>query len=184
MNGEEETRKLLKYRADIEARIKKLEVEIEDLSKAISEIDKIIVKQGFRQPQLRTNIVTEDIEKNSDSRITIKSREGVTLGHLQIEENVLVFKPVDSIDFQTSIPPFQSFLLERVLGNMRATDEEKAVGGQLSLNDVLSFEVSTDEDKINGIMIMNYGGDRRLREIQSSLRWAFEKMYEKIIQSS
>ena len=91
---------------------------------------------------------------------------------------------MDSVDFQTSIPPFQSFLLERVLGNMRATDEEKAVGGQLSLNDVLSFEVSTDEDKINGIMIMNYGGDRRLREIQSSLRWAFEKMYEKIIQSS
>ena len=44
LNGEEETRKLLKYRGDIEDRIKKLEVEIEDLRKAISEIDKIIVK--------------------------------------------------------------------------------------------------------------------------------------------
>ncbi len=26
----------------------------------------------------------------------------------------------------------------------------------------------------------NYGGERRLREIRSSLRWAFDKMYEKI----
>jgi hypothetical protein len=183
LNGEEETRKLLKFRGDIEERIKKLEVEIEDLRKAISEIDKTIVKQGFRQPILRTHEVIEKIEKDSDNRITIKSREGVTLGHLQIEENVLIFKPIDSINFQTSIPPFQSFLLERVLGNMRATDEEKAVKDQLSLNEVLSFDVSTEEDKITAITILNYGGDRRLREIQSSIRWAFEKMYEKIIQS-
>jgi len=30
------------------------------------------------------------------------------------------------------------------------------------------------------LMIQNYGGERRLREIRSSLRWTLERMYEKI----
>jgi hypothetical protein len=48
---------------------------------------------------------------------------------------------------------------------------------------VLSFEVATDGERIIGITIRNYGGERRLREIQSSLRWAFDKMYEKLTQT-
>jgi hypothetical protein len=32
------------------------------------------------------------------------------------------------------------------------------------------------------ISIRNYGGERRLREIHSSLRWAFDKMYDKLRQ--
>ena len=32
------------------------------------------------------------------------------------------------------------------------------------------------------ITVTNYGGERRLREINSSLRWSFDKMYDKLRQ--
>ncbi len=183
VSGEDETRKLLSVREDLDNRIRRLEAEIGDLKKAIAEIDKSIVRQGFRQPvppKMETRPVVED---GGDGRMSVKSKDGATLGHLQVEEEMIVFNPVESLAFTVSIPPFQSFFLERVLGNMKATDEGKAAGGEVPPGGVLSFEVATEGERIVGITIRNYGGERRLREIQSSLRWAFDKMYEKLTQT-
>lgn len=183
MSGEDETRKLLKIRGDLEERIHRLEEEIGDLRKAIAEIDKSIVRQGFRQP-VPPKVETESIvEEGGGGGISVKSQDGTTLGQLLVEEEKIVFSPVESLAFTVSIPPFQSFFLERVLGNMKATDEGKVAGGEIPSGEVLSFEVATDGERIVGITIRNYGGERRLREIQSSLRWAFDKMYEKLTQA-
>ncbi len=183
MSGEDETRKLLKIRGDLENRILRLEVESGDLKKAIAEIDKSIVRQGFRQPVPPKVEVKPVVEDEGDGRMSVKSKDGATLGHLQVEEEIIVFNPVESLAFTVSIPPFQSFFLERVLGNMKATDEGKVAGGEVLPRGVLSFEVATEGERIVGITIRNYGGERRLREIQSSLRWAFDKMYEKLTQT-
>ena len=177
VSGEDETRKLLMVREGLEDRIRRLEVEIGDLKKAIAGIDKSIVRQGFRKPVPPKVDVNPVVEVGGDGGMTIKSKDGTTLGHLQIEEEIITFIPVESLAFTVAIPPFQSFFLERVLGNMKATDEGKTPGGE-----VLSFDVATDSERIMGITIRNYGGERRLREIQSSLRWAFDKMYEKLTQ--
>ncbi len=183
VSGEDETRKLLKIREDLDRRIGRLTVEIEDLQKAIAEIDKTIVRQGFRQPLPAKTETKPIIEEDVDGGTSIKSKGGITLGHMEIEEDVIVFSPIYSIGFTVSIPPFQSFFLERVLGNMKATDEAKAAGRETLPEETLSFEVATDGERIVGITIRNYGGERRLREIQSSLRWAFDKMYEKLAQA-
>ncbi len=183
MSGEDETRKLLKIRGDLDRRLQRLEVEIGDLGKAIAEIDKSIVRQGFRQPVPPKAEAKPIVKDEGDGGISVKSQDGTTLGQLQVGEEMIVFSPVDSLEFTVSIPPFQSFFLERVLGNMKATDEGKVASGEVPPGEVLSFEVATEGERIIGITIKNYGGERRLREIQSSLRWAFDKMYEKLTQS-
>jgi len=183
VSGEDETRKLLRVRIDLEDRIRRLEAEMGDLKKAIAEIDRSIVRQGFRQPLPPRGEEKPVVEEDGDGGKSVKSKDGTTLGHLQIEEDVIVFNPVESLAFTVTIPPFQSFFLERVLGNMKATDEGKAAGGEIPPGEVLSFEVAADGERIASITIRNYGGERRLREIQSSLRWAFDKMYDKLIQA-
>ena len=182
VSREDETRKLLSVREDLDGRIRRLEVEMGDLKKAIAEIDKSIVRQWFRQP-VPTKVEAKPVVEDEGGGMSIKSKDGTILGHLQVEEETIVFNPVEGLAFTVSIPPFQSFFLERVLGNMKATDEGKAVGGEIPPGEVLSFEVATDGERIVGIIIKNYGGERRLREIQSSLRWAFDKMYEKLNQA-
>ena len=180
VSGEDEMRKLLEIRQNLDNNIRELEGEIRDLRKAIAEIDRSIVRQGFRNP------VPPKIETQLDSEdkgISVKSKDGVTLGYMRIDDEIILFKPVESLAFTISIPPFQAFFLERVLGNMKATDEAKAAGGETPFGEVLSFEVETDSDRITGITIRNFGDERRLREIQSSLRWALDKMYEKLIQN-
>lgn len=65
---------------------------------------------------------------------------------------------------------------------MKISDEQRVSEGETSLNDILSFNVETEDKKITTLEIINYGDDRRLREISSSIRWVFDKMYDKISQ--
>jgi len=182
LSGEDETRKLLKLREDLEMRIGRLQTEVEDLRKAVAEIDRHIVRQGFRQPVPATVRPKPSVEGDTDEedQSSVKSKDGTILGTLRMDETEIVFEPRSDLVFVTSIPPFQSFFVERVLDNMKSTDEGRATSGEISADATLSYDVITDGERILQIVIRNYGGERRLREIQSSLRWAFEKMHEKL----
>jgi hypothetical protein len=63
---------------------------------------------------------------------------------------------------------------------MKTTDEARAATGEITPEQVLSYSVDLDGETIRGLLIRNYGGERRLREIQSSLRWSLDKMYDKM----
>lgn len=172
--SQDETRRLLRIRENLERRINRLQTEIEDLRRGIAVIDKVIVKRGFRQP------IQEEEEEEAFS---IKAKDGTVLGSMQMDEREIVFIPRGDLNFTTSIPPFQSFLIDRVLANMKASDENRAARGEIPPEDVLYYEVSADGERLLRVVVRNYGGERRLREIRSSLRWTFDKMYEKLQQT-
>jgi ribosomal protein L11 len=193
MSSESDIRKLLKMRADLEERTENLQTEIEDLKLVMVEIDKAIVKQGFHQPspvfqamkpaELKPEEdkqpVTVTLETTADGS-SIQAKDGTVLGRVKVDNDIIVFTPREGLTFMTSTPPFQSFLLDRVLANMRTSDETRASTGEITLEQVLSYEVEADGEAIKTLIVHNYGGERRLREIQSSLRWSLDKMYDKM----
>jgi hypothetical protein len=111
---------------------------------------------------------------------TIQAKDGTALGRVQIIGDDLVFTPREGLSFTTSTPPFQSFLIDRVLANMKTTDEARAATDEITPEQVLSYKVEADGEVIKSVAIRNVGGERRLREIQSSLRWSLDKMYDKV----
>jgi hypothetical protein len=196
MSGENEIKKLLKMRADLEERAIQLQIEIGDLQSAMSEIDKAIVMHGFRQSSsgFQPAKISENVKKGSNIETpkpssspiidmngsqSIQAKDGTVLGSLRVTEDTITFKPRSEFKFMTSTPPFQSFLIERVLQNMRTTDEQKATSGELDPTQILEYSVNLDGEEIKGVEVRNYGGERRLREIQSSFRWSLDKMYDK-----
>jgi len=177
--SEDETRRLLRIRDDLERRMVRLQAEIGDLRRAVAEIDKLVVRRGFRQPTAKM-----DEERGEEGgSISVKAKDGTVLGVLEVDEREIVFIPRDDIVFTASIPPFQSFFIDRVLANMRSSDENRAAMGEVSPEDVLAYEVSNEGERLLSLVVRNYGGERRLREIRSGLRWTFDKMYEKLRQS-
>lgn len=191
MSNEQETKKLLQFRETMEQRIQELEQEMQNLQIAMAEIDKLIVNTGFRtfttadklvkdEPETPTEpLQTDDIEED---QLSITSKDGTILGAMEIENHTIIFTPAESFDFKLDIPPFESFLVERVLDNMRKTDQERSTNGELDPSEVLEYEVQDQDGKITSLTIHNYGGERRLREINSSIRWTFDKMYDKLTQ--
>jgi hypothetical protein len=193
MSNEQETKKLLGFKESMQKRLLELEQEINDLQTAIEEIDKLIVNTGFRTfatadalinlEQSKPKIETPQLEsEETQDQLSITSKDGTILGTLRMEDHTMVFTPAESFEFTTDIPPFQSFLIERVLENMRKTDQERSTDGELDPAEILEYEVQDQDGKITSLTITNYGGERRLREINSSLRWTLDKMYDKITQ--
>lgn len=189
MSNENETKKLLGFKEAMERRVVELEQELENLKTAMEEVDKLIVNTGFRTfktPELveegQNQKADEQKQVNDEEIISITSKDGTILGTMQIEDHVIQFKPSGEFNFTKDIPPFQSFLIERVLDNMKETDQKKTTNGELDPEEILSYDVEEKAGKILALKISNYGGERRLREINSSLRWTFDKMYDKLTQ--
>jgi hypothetical protein len=191
LSAETDTKKLLEYRESMEAKLAELEQEIIDIRRAVAIVDKLIVSQGFRTPTAPAKKEQEapgeakpqEEPLPADGETTsITSKDGTVLGKLRVEGKNLIFKPQHEFSFTVDIPPFKSFLIDRVLANMSTTDQERAANGELDSEDVLQYEVEEEEGRITGIKVSNYGGERRLREINSSLRWSFDKMYDKLRQ--
>ncbi|KYH38869.1 MAG: hypothetical protein AYL28_002190 [Candidatus Bathyarchaeota archaeon B23] len=164
----EEVRRLLRIREGLEDRIRRLEEELEDLHRALAEVDRLIAHLGFRRA-----------EKAAGAATSVKGKSGVLLGTLRYDEGEIVFEPRGDVEFPASSPPFRAFLLRR-LEEMRGRDEDLASRGRLPLEEVLSYDVETDGDRIVRLVVRNYRDERRLREIRSSIRWAFDRMYERM----
>ena len=195
MSNEQETKKLLGFRESMGQRILELEQEMKDLQKAMEEIDKLIVNTGFRtfttadtlvqnksvKPQ-KESVSAPIPEAELEDLMNITSKDGTILGTVQVEEHTIVFTPAVTFEFTVDIPPFKSFLIDRVLENMRKTDQERSTNGELDPDEILEYSVEDQDGKISLLIIKNYGGERRLREINSSLRWTLDKMYDKLTQ--
>ena len=191
MSNEQETKKILQFRESMKERIQELHHEIQDLQNAIEELDKLIVTTGFRTFSSLDNSITQEKteseliisqEETVEDQMSITSKNGTILGTMKVVENTIIFTPSESFEFSLSTPPFMSFLVERVLDNMRKTDQERSTNGELDPAEILEYEIQDQDSKITRLQIHNYGGERRLREINSSLRWTFDKMYDKITQ--
>ncbi len=201
MAEENETKKLLGFKTSLETRLREIDQEMTNIRTALEEINGLLVTTGFRtfstpttstplpvpkpepeypEPDEETTMTTLPSPLSGDDEMSITGKDGTQLGTIIVEENTLVFTPSDVFQFTTDIPPFQSFLLERVLDNMRRTDQERASNGELEPQDILEYTVETDGDRITKLSITNFGGERRLRELNSSLRWTLDKMYDKL----
>jgi hypothetical protein len=62
---------------------------------------------------------------------------------------------------------------------MQEKDNELSATGKINPDRVFSYEVIQENSILREIVIRNIDSDR-LREIKSSIRWTFEKMYEKM----
>jgi len=197
LSEEQETKRLLQFRETMEQRMAELEAEAADLRAAMAAIDKMIVAEGFRtptapkaapQPKPRTETPqptpqAETLQPESfEEGMSITSKDGAVLGRMNVEGKDLLFEPQPEYEFKTDIPPFQSFLVERVLANMSSTDRERAADGEIDQSEILEYEIKEEDGVLKELHVRNYGGERRLREINSSLRWTFDKMYDKIRQ--
>lgn len=83
-----------------------------------------------------------------------------------------------------NVPPFSSFFIERVLGEMRDKDENLRAEGMIDPDAVISWDVDEKDGLIRQVVIRNIGYDAytkktRAREISSAMRWTLSRIKER-----
>jgi ribosomal protein L11 len=175
---------LMDLRRYLEKKIYELEDEAEKLKALFKIVDEVIVTKSFRRaetlPRIQPEIDTPRV--NSWEEVPLKIASGTLLATMLVSEEEIRIIPTERLIFEINTPPFQSFLIKRVLEAMRESDRKASERGDMTPDKIMSYEVLKEGAVIKEIKITNYGSEKRLREITSTSRWTLEKMYEKIQQ--
>jgi hypothetical protein len=193
MSEREEVEKLLRNKNVIEKKIQELKNELDLLKDVLKVIDHQIAEKSFKvskmppKPPATPPKPTETIKPmppepigELEQTIPLKASDGTLLANLYMSKNELKVVPDESIKFNVNTPPFQQFLISRVLNGMTAKDREDVMDGKITPDDILSYRVNQEGDLLIDITVKNFRDEKRAITLRNSFRWTLEKMYEKM----
>jgi uncharacterized coiled-coil protein SlyX len=190
----EKIKKLVLFKQKLEKRVEMLESELKELQATLEALNFILIEKGFKRAEmtkppveiealLQKGEVTAEpspqLPTEHESVTVLKTVTGESLATVYVSEDSLRVVPAEDKNFNVNTPPFTPFLVERVLAKMQEKDNELARTGQITSEKIFCYEIAREGDVIREITIKHVDQDR-LRELKSSIRWTFEKMYEKM----
>lgn len=175
---EEKIKRLAELRRHLEKRIEEAKREVEGLETLLELVDMVLVKKGFRRPEVPKPFISPPSLKY-ETAVPLKTVAGELLATLYVGEGSLRVVMAEDKSFHVNTPPFTQFLIERVLSKMQEKDREAARVGRITPDKILSYSIVREGDVIREINVRNVGKER-IRELKSSIRWTLEKMYEKM----
>ncbi len=192
----ERMKRLVAFKKKLETRIEELNAELTDLNATLDTVNLILLEKGFKRPEISVKstmpattaeqeelIRSENVlqtETEAPNVTVLKSDTGEDLADLYVgNDGSLHVVLAKDKNFDINTPPFNQFLIQRVLLKMQERDSELVRSGQLTPDGILCFDMVREGDSIRGLVIRNFDSDR-LRELKSSIRWTLEKMFEKM----
>jgi hypothetical protein len=183
-------KKLFAFKKKLEEKLSGLKSELDEVQATLETVNALLLEKGFKHAEIKTEAPSPRVEEAKAEQspqanvageevIPLKTSTGEVLAILHANKNTLRVIPPQDKRFEVNTPPFMHFLVERVLAKMQERDSELVRAGQLEPDLVFSYNIVREGDAINEIVIRNFDDDR-LRELKSSIRWTFEKMYEKM----
>jgi hypothetical protein len=188
----EKIKKFVAFKKKLEKKVEGLESELNELRLMLEAVNSVLLEKGFKHVEIAKTPVTAEVSPVKEEAlvqppqpsttyeeiIPLKTVTGEPLATLHTNEDSLRIVLAEDKNFNINTPPFTQFLVERVLAKMQEKDSELARTGQLTADKIFSYNIVQEGDTIHEIMIKNFDANR-LRELESSIRWTLEKMYEK-----
>ena len=152
--------KLTKYEEEIEFLQKTLDIldvslkdssftKASDLSRNNydkAEVEKTITDDGVRE-------INEAESKHSRSQIAINGK--IIANTIVTSEQVSIILE-DGIGLTSEIPPFRSFFVERIIGEMKKSDNKLVENGEINEESVINCIINNNGESIREIIIKNY----------------------------
>lgn len=178
----ERIKSLAEFKTGLEQKISATEKELESLRTLLNAVDDVLLEKGFKRAEAKRQKPSGEAQRplalKQEAPTFLKTATGEILASMHVDQRTMqVTIPKDKI-FDVKTPPFQQFLIERVLDKMREKDTDIAKNGHMPLNRAFSYNLTLEGDVLREIRMDNLTQDR-IRELKSSIHWTLEKMHEK-----
>ncbi|MDG6999275.1 MAG: hypothetical protein JRN15_09190 [Nitrososphaerota archaeon] len=188
--NEDEVKRAADVREWLEERIAELESELTHLKDMQTVVDSVLRKTSFiPAAELRKSAPVETKKPQpppqpvatagEESRPLRRSKDGMLIANAVVTQDRIVIVPSSDVKVSQTIPPFQTFFVNRILKGYEAKDKELAQAGKLPNNQILTYKVDEMDGNIGKVTITNYREKARLNEILSTVNWALARMLEK-----
>jgi hypothetical protein len=193
----EKMKSMIAFKKRLEEQLEKLTAETKEVQATLETVNTILLEKGFKRGDIKeiplpvlkevtlpkhepeppkTSTPQQHIEP--ESVIPLKTMTDEPLALMYFDKQSIHILPDESKNFNINTSPFANFLVEKVFAKMQEKDKELVRLGQLAFDKMFSYNIVLEGDLIREIIIKN-ADDERLKELKSSIRWTFEKMYEK-----
>jgi hypothetical protein len=191
MNREEKIKKVATLRSTLEKRVETIKTELEELQALLDLVNSVLLDEGFKRatekprlaktpPPSVSEVTSFDLTKDDEKPTSLTTPTGELLANLFFRNGSLRIVLAKDKDFDINTPPFNSFLLERVIKGMWNKDQKNVDRGELIPDKMFSYDLVLEEDLIQEIHFKNITSER-FRELKSAIRWTLEKMWQKMV---
>ena len=175
---EEQIKKMAELKTYIENRIKELEIELANSRHILEIIDEELAEKSFKRLEMPKTIPAIKV-KEPKTITTLKASSGTPLVSMATDKSSISITPAEGMVFNINTPPFQAFLIKKILEPMQTLDREAVSSGEIEPEEAFSYNLALRDEDLKELIVKNYGDEKRLKELQTAIRWTFEKIYEK-----
>ena len=189
--SEEQVKEIVALREDLMKQVDKHQEGIEMLEKNIVVLDGFLKDSSFvKASKLDTKIEAKEeikipnpVEKSKpvENSIPIKrGNDGKIIANAYVTPEQVSIILDEQILINADTPPFKSFFLDRIIGEMKKKDFVEAENGKIQKESIIDYIINKNGSDIREIIIKNYREKQRVTELINTAGWSLTRMLENI----
>ena len=185
--SEEQIRDVVALKDNLVEQIDKHQESIEMLEKNILILDLVLKGSSFtKASQLEKPRKVEihnktETKKPVENSIPIKrGSDGKIIANAFVTAEQVSIVLDDEIEIDADTPPFKSFFLDRIIGEMKKKDSVEAESGKIQKESIIDYMINKNGSDIREIIIKNYREKERVNELINTAGWSLTRMLENI----
>ena len=186
-NTDEQIRKMLELKETIIEKMSKYQDEIDFLQKNLDVLDVVLKGSSFTKASTLAKNITKkeqsDILDTSDlpqqvKKQIIDNKDGGVIANAFVTPDQVSIVLEDGIGLTPEIPPLKTFFIERIIGEMKKSDNAAVKDGRINQESVIDCIINKNGSSIREIIIKNYRQKERIDEIINTATWSLTRMVE------
>ena len=191
--SEEQVKEIVALRENMLQQVDKHQEGIEMLEKNIIILDGFLKDSSFvkasklqtqNEPEIENRVQAEEPVENSkpeENSIPIKKgNDGKVIANAYVTADQVSIILEEQVLINADTPPFKSFFLDRIIGEMKKKDFVQAENGKIQKESIIDYIINKNGTDIREIIIKNYREKQRLTELINTAGWSLTRMLENI----
>ena len=190
--SEQQVKEIVALRENMLQQIDKHQEGIEILEKNITLLDGFLKDSSFtkasqleiknKSKMMENNEELEHVEpKHVESSIPIKrGNDGKIIANAYVTPDQVSIILDEQVIINADTPPFKSFFLDRIIGEMKKKDSTEAENGKIQKESIIDYIINKNGTDIREIIIKNYRQKERVTELINTAGWSLTRMLENI----
>ena len=190
--SEKQVKEIVALRENMLQQIDKHQEGIEMLEKNITLLDEFLKDSSFtKASQLEIKNESKMVENNEElehvepkhveSSIPIKrGNDGKIIANAYVTPDQVSIILDKQVIINADTPPFKSFFLDRIIGEMKKKDSTEAKNGKIQKESIIDYIINKNGTDIREIIIKNYRQKERVTELINTAGWSLTRMLENI----
>lgn len=182
--SEEQVKEIVSLRESLIEQVDKHHEGIEMLEKNITVIDSFLKDSSFTKAselEIKKEEKVETKEVPVENSIPIKrGNDGKIIANAYVTPEQVSIVLDNEIIINADTPPFKSFFLDRIIGEMKKKDFTEVENGKIQKESTIDYIINKNGTNIREIIIKNYRQKERVNELINTAGWSLTRMLENI----